>query len=600
MSVPPKYRELGDFHAYYSGKKKAPYLTLFIGGNHEASAYLRELYYGGWVAPNIYYMGAANVLRVGPLRIAGMSGTYSEPHYHLPHGEQLPFSHRDIKTAYHVREFDVRKLLNVCEQVHIGLSHDWPDGIEFHGETDKLLGVKPWLKADSENGRLGNPGARYVMDRLRPPYWFSAHLHTKFPAIVRYGPPGVKASKRSKASKTAEKATAANPDEIDLDTDQDADLGEASKTAEDATAVNPDEIDLDMDEDANADSNEASESAEQPPAANPDEIDLEMDEDVDVDAPAELSETAEQATEAHPGEDVDVDTSAETSKSTEKPDTAETEEVDLEMEAEKDVGAEASEQSAGVSSSAAQTDDVPTSTEEKGVPDDVRAQLPASFTKAAPPRTEKPGQPVPRSIQNRTTRFLALDKCIPGRKYLQLQEVKPFDFDRHKHKQWKPSSKQAPGYYGLFYDAEWLAITRAFAPYLKINDWDAKVPPDLGVEHYRELIKKERQWVETNIVRQNLLEVPHNFAVTAPPLKPGDPRSVPWQPDEYTNPQTTAFCQLVGVPDLWDATPEERLERKGGEERVMAPEGYRGLGGIHRGRGGKAGGRGGRGGRGKR
>lgn len=42
---------------YYSGEKKAPYLTVFIGGNHEASNYLQELPYGGWVAPNIYYMG---------------------------------------------------------------------------------------------------------------------------------------------------------------------------------------------------------------------------------------------------------------------------------------------------------------------------------------------------------------------------------------------------------------------------------------------------------------------------------------------------------------------------------------------------------------
>lgn len=42
---------------YYSGEKTAPILTIFIGGNHEASNYLAELPYGGWVCPNIYYMG---------------------------------------------------------------------------------------------------------------------------------------------------------------------------------------------------------------------------------------------------------------------------------------------------------------------------------------------------------------------------------------------------------------------------------------------------------------------------------------------------------------------------------------------------------------
>lgn len=43
MSCPPKYRQLGDFHEYYSGKRKAPLLTLLIGGNHEASSYFQEL-----------------------------------------------------------------------------------------------------------------------------------------------------------------------------------------------------------------------------------------------------------------------------------------------------------------------------------------------------------------------------------------------------------------------------------------------------------------------------------------------------------------------------------------------------------------------------
>ena len=42
---------------YYSGEKKAPILTIVIGGNHEASNYMQELPYGGWLAPDIYYLG---------------------------------------------------------------------------------------------------------------------------------------------------------------------------------------------------------------------------------------------------------------------------------------------------------------------------------------------------------------------------------------------------------------------------------------------------------------------------------------------------------------------------------------------------------------
>lgn len=51
---------------YYSGEKKAPILTVFIGGNHEASNHLQELPYGGWVAPNIYYLGMSEWTEVQP------------------------------------------------------------------------------------------------------------------------------------------------------------------------------------------------------------------------------------------------------------------------------------------------------------------------------------------------------------------------------------------------------------------------------------------------------------------------------------------------------------------------------------------------------
>jgi len=44
LACPAKYRHIGTFHQYYSGKKKVPVPTVFIGGNHEASNYLWELY----------------------------------------------------------------------------------------------------------------------------------------------------------------------------------------------------------------------------------------------------------------------------------------------------------------------------------------------------------------------------------------------------------------------------------------------------------------------------------------------------------------------------------------------------------------------------
>ena len=74
-------------------------LTLVIGGNHEASNYMWELYvnrlslvvslcsfsrrfHGGWLAPNIFFVGNAGCVQVNGIRIAGMSGIFNQHHYH--------------------------------------------------------------------------------------------------------------------------------------------------------------------------------------------------------------------------------------------------------------------------------------------------------------------------------------------------------------------------------------------------------------------------------------------------------------------------------------------------------------------------------------
>lgn len=78
------------------GLKTAPYLTVFIGGNHEASNYLRELYFGGWVAPNIYFLGYSSIIivRKGNLNIklGGISGIFKPYDFNFSKYESLPFS----------------------------------------------------------------------------------------------------------------------------------------------------------------------------------------------------------------------------------------------------------------------------------------------------------------------------------------------------------------------------------------------------------------------------------------------------------------------------------------------------------------------------
>lgn len=464
MAVPASYRQLGDFPGYYAGGLSAPYLTVFVGGNHEASSHLWELFYGGWVAPNIYYVGAANVLRFGPLRIAALSGIWKGYDYRKPHFERLPFDKDDVRSIYHVRELDVRKLLLLRTQVDIGMSHDWPRGIDRHGDVEQLLRKKPYFRAESTQGSLGNPAAAYVMDRLRPPYWFSAHLHVKYAAIKTYddaAPSSGASSAGAEAASAAAQAKEANPDEIDLDLD-DQGGGHDATTQE-----------------------EQGEAREQGQG---------------------------EAKEQSRGEAKEQEKPAETNK----------------------------------------------------VAEQLRALLPLSFAPFASLTSTGgiPGQPVPPGITNKQVRFLALDKCLPGRHFLQLCEINPFD--PHELSA-RPPKQQTPRW-RLEYDPEWLAITRVFHPHLIIGETRQPTPEDLGEEHYLPLIDAERAWVEENVVSKGKLEVPDNFEITAPPHGPNMPCVAFDQPEEYTNPQTVAFCEMLGLGNLWDATAEERRRRR---ERAM-------------------------------
>lgn len=187
MSTPERYRKMGDFHKYYSGAKRAPVLTIVVGGNHEASNYFSELYLGGWLAPNIYYVGDVNVIRYGPYRIAGLSGIYQHFDYFKPRNERLPYTRNEIKQIYHVRESDVARLLHISTPLDICLSHDWPRRVEWFGDYKRLFAARrDWLKGIKID-RFGSAPAEQIMAVTRPRWWFSGHMHLSHEAVINHG-----------------------------------------------------------------------------------------------------------------------------------------------------------------------------------------------------------------------------------------------------------------------------------------------------------------------------------------------------------------------------------------------------------------------------
>ncbi|KAG0570744.1 hypothetical protein KC19_6G184600 [Ceratodon purpureus] len=184
LSCPAKFRSMGSFWKYYSGVERAPYPTLFVGGNHEASNYLWELYYGGFVAPNIYFLGFAGVVKFGGVRIGGLSGIFKQGDYRKGHFERVPYNDSDIRSVYHVREYDVKKLLQLEGAIDVFVSHDWPEGVTQYGDVQQLLRHKRHFEQEIEENRLGSNAGKELLHKLKPDYWFAAHLHTKFAAVV--------------------------------------------------------------------------------------------------------------------------------------------------------------------------------------------------------------------------------------------------------------------------------------------------------------------------------------------------------------------------------------------------------------------------------
>ncbi|KAH7107032.1 DBR1-domain-containing protein [Auriculariales sp. MPI-PUGE-AT-0066] len=412
MSVPVKYRREGDFQAYYNGVKVAPVPTIVIGGNHEASNYMWELYHGGWLAPNIYYLGAAGCVQVNGLRIAGSSGIYNEPHYRSGHYETVPYNSGSLRSAYHTREYDVLKL-SMLTRPDIFLSHDWPQGIAHHGNLQGLLRKKSFFKADIDSGRLGSPPMMSLLRKLQPKFWFASHLHVKFEATVNHA-----ASQGASLPDLVQQAAVeANPDEIVLDDFDD--------TAAPAPSDQP------------ASTGTTSHSA------NPDEITID-DEEFDTSAPADLT---------------------------------------------------------------------------------------PQFSSAP-----APDRPISPSLE-RYTKFLALDKCLPKRSFLEVQDIRT------------PVPINGSTGPVLTFDPEWLAISRALHPFLSTSRAGLPLPSE---ETARGLVQRELDWVTANLGAQELKDV-QEFVQTAP--SPIQKNKNLRQPQWYTNPQTVSFCNLIGVENKVNPPP---------------------------------------------
>ena len=148
------------------------------------------------------------------------------------------------------------------ESPTITLSHDWPSSIYYHGDTDRLLRMKPFFDQEIKTNTLGSPPLLEVLNRIKPDYWFSAHLHVKFAAVFDHndGHMGTGSAAGAVPGASNGGETKANPDEIAIGDEEEA---------------NPDEIVIGDDEEGNPNKIDIGDEEE----GNPEEINIEDDEE---------------------------------------------------------------------------------------------------------------------------------------------------------------------------------------------------------------------------------------------------------------------------------------------------------------------------------
>jgi lariat debranching enzyme len=181
LNCPPKYKHMGDFHKYYEGILPIPFLTIFIGGNHEASNILNDFFYGGYITEKIYYLGRCGIINYKGIIIGGISGIYNKYDYLKGHYENNINS--KTKSIFHQREFELAKISNFSKKIDIFMSHDWPYNIINKNDIKKICEIKPYWD-DIEN--IGSIPNKFLLDLLKPKNWICGHMHFYYKNIMKF------------------------------------------------------------------------------------------------------------------------------------------------------------------------------------------------------------------------------------------------------------------------------------------------------------------------------------------------------------------------------------------------------------------------------
>jgi lariat debranching enzyme len=295
-------------------------------------------------------------------------------------------------------------------------------------------------------GTLGSPPLLEILRHIQPEHWFAAHLHVKFAAVFDHGTAGM----------AIQDVTIGG-----IEAEEDDDLGKllAAELAKD----NPDEIHMEDEDDDDVDKEEEG-------LFNPDEIVIEEEDDFEEILPEKTLPST--GITPHNPEEIRIE--------------------DEEFDDPPSAAPQISVMSVHKSSNNAEAG--PSTAREAVIIDEsvdvVEAIRTTNGQTAAKGVIGVSKEDAIATISNgvsgatgsgRRTKFLALDKCGPGKDFIQVWLASSLLHIRLILLQFLDIPTPHPHEPGqrpkLTYDPQWLAITRAFHPYLSLNHSQIPLPP---------------------------------------------------------------------------------------------------------------------------
>jgi hypothetical protein len=135
----------------------------------------------------------------------------------------------------------------------------------------------------------------------------------------------------------------------------------------------------------------------------------------------------------------------------------------------------------------------------------------------------------------KVTHFLALDKVLPRRHFLQILEIPTPDAD----------SSNGTNEMRLSYDPEWLAVLKSTDHLNSVKPKPCFMPgPGCGSRF--DFTPSQEEIDQVTKLFANEFQVPNNFVQTAPVFQPGEKPKTAYP---ITNPHTVEFCEKLGVTD---------------------------------------------------